>query len=319
MELKTWEEVKDQLAQPFPASAISWRAGSTSRDKKRAQALPYAEPRVYEDRLNELLGENWECRFAPWGEQRVTCTVVLHLKADDGTQVSIRRDSTGEFDSGDKIAQGTTAEAQAFKRACVKFGLGRYLYDIPITWVGYDQEKRQLTETPPMPAQYMPTGQNTQKAAPAPQRAAQKPQQAPKPADKAAEPLLSQKRATAMYGELDKLGFDRPAISLLAEETIGRAVTDLATVTETEALELWNEARRRPKAKPPEKLTPGQMMTLKRQMTEKGYPPESPQLQKLMAEVLNGTQGSLDDLSRDETQVLWAAVQDAAKGKKKAA
>ena len=47
-----WTGLLEQLSQPFPASAVYWRAGSTSRDKKRAQALPYAEPRVYEDRLN---------------------------------------------------------------------------------------------------------------------------------------------------------------------------------------------------------------------------------------------------------------------------
>ena len=50
----SWQELLKQLSVPFPATLVQWRAGSTTRDKKRAQALPYAEPRIYEDRLNAL-------------------------------------------------------------------------------------------------------------------------------------------------------------------------------------------------------------------------------------------------------------------------
>jgi hypothetical protein len=35
----TWPELLRQLSEPFPLAAIQWRAGSTTRDKKRAQAL----------------------------------------------------------------------------------------------------------------------------------------------------------------------------------------------------------------------------------------------------------------------------------------
>jgi transposase InsO family protein len=37
---------------------------------------------------------------------------------------------------------GTAAEAQAFKRACSCFGLGRYLYYFSGTWVDLDERKR---------------------------------------------------------------------------------------------------------------------------------------------------------------------------------
>ena len=45
---------------------------------------------------------------------------------------------------------GTAAEAQAFKRACSCFGLGRYLYDLEGQWVDLDEKKRPL-ETPRLP------------------------------------------------------------------------------------------------------------------------------------------------------------------------
>jgi hypothetical protein len=36
----------------------------------------------------------------------------------------------------------TSADAQAFKRACSCFGLGRYFYDIPAIWVDLDQHRQ---------------------------------------------------------------------------------------------------------------------------------------------------------------------------------
>lgn len=135
------------MSDPFDPADIEWRAGSTTRDKKKAQALVYAQPRVYEDRLDGVCAGDWSVLFRPWGEQRIICELTIH---------GVTRSSTGEFDSSDHIAQGTTAEAQAFKRACSKFGLGRYLYDIPLAWVAYDEEKKRLLETPELPAKYLP-------------------------------------------------------------------------------------------------------------------------------------------------------------------
>lgn len=157
-----WNEMQRRLTKPFSPEEVMFRAGSVSRDKNRAQALPYAEPRVYEDRLNNVLGSDWSCRFVTWGDQRLICELTVRVTQEDGEMPSgytireITRASTGEFDNGDKLAQGTVAEAQAFKRACCKFGLGRYLYDVPIAWVGYDEGSRRLTETPTLPERFHP-------------------------------------------------------------------------------------------------------------------------------------------------------------------
>ena len=93
-----------------------WTAGSVSRDKKRAQALAYAEPRVYEDRLNAVLGPDWSCRFITWGEQRLLCELSVTVSDGAGGTREVTRTSTGEFDSGDRVARGTAAEAQAVNK-----------------------------------------------------------------------------------------------------------------------------------------------------------------------------------------------------------
>lgn len=182
-----FKEILRALSDPFPESEIQWRAGATSGDKRRAQALPYADPRSYEDRLDEVLGAAggwWECEFRPWGNEKIIAKVTLAVPAEtvvnappveavpglppassdfagtifQATYRLISRESTGEFDDGDRISHGPTAEAQAFKRACSKFGLGRYLYSIPIVWVEYDEQRRRLVQTPELPDRFLPGG-----------------------------------------------------------------------------------------------------------------------------------------------------------------
>lgn len=237
----SWDELSARLAEPFPAPVVSWRAGSVSRDKKRAQALAYAEPRVYEDRLNEVLGPDWSCRFITWGEQRLLCELSVTVQDGSGGVREITRTSTGEFDSGDRVAQGTAAEAQAFKRACSKFGLGRYLYDLPTSWVGYDENTQRLTETPNLPKPSVAV----------PLRAEPKPTAPAIPGPEPTGPILSARRADAMQRELTKLGFAEREQRTLAEKVLGHKVAQFSGLTEAEALEVWNVARRSPPKVPP--------------------------------------------------------------------
>lgn len=201
-----WTDLISKLSEPFPATAIYWRAGAVSRDKKRAQALPYADPRVYEDRLNSVCPGDWGVTFKPWGEGRIVCELTLY---------GLTRSSTGEENDG--FAPGTAAEAQAFKRACSKFGLGRYLYDIPLNWVDYDDEKKRLLEVPSLPERFLPS--------------------------KETQVTLSTERAQAMYRELEKLGLLRADQHRLAGSVLKRKVEHFNTLTEAEALEVWNSAK----------------------------------------------------------------------------
>lgn len=201
-----WKALLAQLKEPFPESAVMWRAGAVSRDKQRAQALPYAEPRVYEDRLNEVCPDGWSVTFKPWGESRIICELTIHGQT---------RSSTGEENDG--FAPGTSCEAQAFKRACSKFGLGRYLYDLSIPWVDFDAEKKRLLETPRVPQKFLP---------------------------QAKKETLSKARADAMREELSKLGFDVIDAYALAEKVLERNVADFVDLTEAEATDVWAAAKK---------------------------------------------------------------------------
>ena len=203
-----WTTLLMQLAEPFPASSVHWRAGVVSRDRKRAQALPYAEPRAYEDRLNTVCPGLWSVSFEPWHDARIICELTV---------AGLTRASTGEENDG--FAPGTAAEAQAFKRACVKFGLGRYLYDVPIKWVPYDEVSRKLRDTPVLAPRFLPQE---------------------RPA------TLSNTRASAMHRELAKLGIDKGEHYTFASRALGgREVTSFTHLTDAEATTVYNEALRK--------------------------------------------------------------------------
>ena len=112
------------------------------------------------DRLNELftpagwtrddtvqLVQNFERKERGSAERTITAKIVVTCKVTIhgfGAHTGL-----GE-EWADNDNAGTAAEAQAFKRACSCFGLGRYLYDLEGQWVDLDEKKRPL-ETPRLP------------------------------------------------------------------------------------------------------------------------------------------------------------------------
>jgi hypothetical protein len=138
------------LEVPFDSSVIEWRVTNTTKGSgnPRGQVIPYADQRAYSDRLNALFTPaGWtrkytvhtSANFQRGKDQRVVAKVFVTC---DLTIFGIGSHSaTGEQWTDDENA-GTAAEAQAFKRACCCFGLGRYLYHFTGTWVDLDDRKR---------------------------------------------------------------------------------------------------------------------------------------------------------------------------------
>ena len=217
-----WKQLFAELSRPFAAKDVRWRAGGLSRDRAKAQALPYAEPRVYEDALNRLCAGNWSVTFRPWGPTRVICELTIH---------GITRASTGEGDGSPETIKGTAAEAQAFKRACSKFGLGRFLYDVPAVWVAYDADRKRFLEAPGLPDTL---GRQA--------RSEVQPSANGQPTNGA---TLTRERAAALKRELAKFALVAPREhKALAAEVAGRQVSSLTELTEREARRLLARARR---------------------------------------------------------------------------
>ena len=133
------KQVLEQLGQPFSVAALEWKVGARNREKTRGIALAYVDSRDYIARLNAVLALGWEdaYTFMVVGT-RIVCKCELRLHLDGGE--SIARTGDGDCELEDPNAT-TVASAQAFKRACVKFGLGAYLYALPQEWVELQNEK----------------------------------------------------------------------------------------------------------------------------------------------------------------------------------
>lgn len=134
----TDNEILKQLSAPFYPSRITWKPQTITKDKGRALAVAYADLRAYQDRLDEVCGLDWSVSYTPWGD-RIICHVTIK---------GVTRSSTGEADARAEKNDigGTAAEAQAMKRACAMFGLGRYLYNLPDMWVEYDGDNNRFTD-----------------------------------------------------------------------------------------------------------------------------------------------------------------------------
>jgi len=164
-----------QLAEPFGPSEIKWRVTHTSHDGTRGAVIAFADPRAYTDRLNQLFTpsgwtRNYDVttvsavsrqkrdKIIQTGKVLVTCTLTI---ARLGTH-----SGSGEQWADEQNAM-TSAEAQAFKRAASCFGLGRYLYNLPETWVDLDGQGKP-TRLPALPNWALPKANSaTGKTSPA--------------------------------------------------------------------------------------------------------------------------------------------------------
>jgi hypothetical protein len=163
------EKLFAQLEVPFHPDQIKWRVLRTSSDGRSGLVLPFADPRAYTDRLNQL--------FTPagWTREYTVSTVPSLTRMERGkaivtskvmvaTAVTINRlgshTGTGE-EWADRDNAVTAADAQAFKRACSCFGLGRYLYSFGETWVQLNQRGDPVA-LPALPEWALPPGVTVQ-------------------------------------------------------------------------------------------------------------------------------------------------------------
>ena len=162
--LERIQELLVALSEPFDPEVVEWRVTNTSG--KRGQVVAYADQRAYTDRLNDLFTPlGWTRKYAVQTVQNFEVprkgdgkNTIITAKVMVTAEVTIHglgtHAGTGEEWAIDENAL-TRAEAQAFKRACSCFGLGRYFYDLPRTWVDVDENRRPL-ELPKLPEWALP-------------------------------------------------------------------------------------------------------------------------------------------------------------------
>lgn len=128
----------EEFGKPFDAKDVSWKLQLTNKEKTSGLAVAYLDARAIADRLDAVVGQNrWKDEYKPWHnyvtkkEQKSAqlCTIYIY---DEDLQEWIGKTDGAEDSDFEPIKGGLS---DAFKRAAVKWNIGRYLYQLDPVWV----------------------------------------------------------------------------------------------------------------------------------------------------------------------------------------
>ena len=143
------EAMLQALKNPFEPRFVKCRVGATSKDKRKGIALFYFDSREVQKRLDDICGiDGWQSKFYPT-DKGVICE--LSIRMPDGTWIT--KSDGGVYT--EKVTPFKGGCSDAFKRAAVQFGVGRYLYYIPNQWYPLNEYKTFETE-PQLPKWALP-------------------------------------------------------------------------------------------------------------------------------------------------------------------
>ena len=123
-EINTWE----LLSRAFAPNQVRWRIGRKSKKGDKAMPLAYIDARDVMDRLDGVMGpDGWQSSYTETVRGRVICSLSLNINGEWITKSDGAGDTQVEGEKG--------AISDAFKRAAVHWGIGRYLYAMDAPWV----------------------------------------------------------------------------------------------------------------------------------------------------------------------------------------
>lgn len=128
----------EALGHPFPAKDVSWRLQYVDKEKMAGFAVPYLDARAISDRLDAVVGQmRWKDTYSQWHQ----CIVDKRERSSQLCTISIYDDELKEWIEKTDGAEDSDIEpikgglSDAFKRAAVKWNIGRYLYGFSPVWV----------------------------------------------------------------------------------------------------------------------------------------------------------------------------------------
>lgn len=152
------------LARPFEAGEVKFKPATVAGN--RCLALAYVDARLVMDRLDDVLGpNNWADEYQVLPDGAVVCTLKVRFGGPGGEWIA-KTDVGGESEQPDEGDRRKAAFSDALKRAAVKYGIGRYLYRLPRSWVDYDPQKKQMVKPPQLPSWALPRAETRNESKP---------------------------------------------------------------------------------------------------------------------------------------------------------
>ena len=128
------QNLTQKLMAPFPFEEIEAKIQVASKEKPIGMAVFYIDSRAIQKRLDDAVGAlNWSNHFSAWQDKAQICGISIFN--EDRREWVTKHDGAENSDI-EAIKGGLT---DAFKRAAVLWGIGRYLYQIDGIWVEVEQ------------------------------------------------------------------------------------------------------------------------------------------------------------------------------------
>jgi hypothetical protein len=120
-------EIRSALSAPFERKDIEFRVCRASQKNKKVSVLAYLTARAIMERLDAVFGvEGWRDEYEVL-QNGVKCRLFVKIGQD-----WISKEDVAAFTNIEALKG---AFSDSLKRAGVKYGIGRYLYDLPEHWV----------------------------------------------------------------------------------------------------------------------------------------------------------------------------------------
>lgn len=147
----TAEQIQEKLKEPFSLESLGMKPQVVKGDK--ALAIFYIDARDVMDRLDAVVGVGgWKDSYTPLKDHVMMCELSVKI----GDEWITKQDVGGESEQKDVGDLAKSTVSDALKRAAVKFGIGRYLYNIPNIWHSYDPNRKQFNGMPRLPEWAVP-------------------------------------------------------------------------------------------------------------------------------------------------------------------
>ncbi len=129
-----WARIGRELAAPLDADSVEWRVQGRPEPNKRVQLVPYIDARTVQDRLDAAVGcGNWSFTYTPL----VVADSALRVAQGSLAVFGVVKQDIGEA-GGIEPNKGTVSDC--LKRCAVMWGVGRYIYSLPVVWAQLDAQ-----------------------------------------------------------------------------------------------------------------------------------------------------------------------------------
>ena len=222
---KIVKEIEQKLKAKMP---FRWKVQSVSKYKPSATCVAYIDARDAMDRLDEVVGiDNWQDEYMMIGNI-LYCTLSIRFpgiwihKTDCGVESNVEKEKGQASD--------------AFKRACVKWGIGRFLYSLDVKYINTSEKKEGNNHPYPVDSSNKRIWDLTKHFASNPKTTKKKSTPKPKPKEETLKELRN-KEIQELFNK-NKVKLDDDHVKSIVEKIKGSGVESIEEMSRRQFSEL---------------------------------------------------------------------------------